>query len=167
MEGVPGAPGTVETGELGVDGDSMGHPGNWGGSRYKWRSPGCAGRDTGKLCSDRMDAGGRHSIGSYSGARSGGLLPRPSPPRAGSSGDGVLRGVNPSRAFAGRAILRFVLGSAEALEVLATQGSAQHLGMARGQVQEGELVGDGIQERYEHSNGQEHCILKTHQDTQE
>jgi hypothetical protein len=69
-----------------------------------------------------MESRGRDSVGSYSAGITGGLFPRPSPARPRPSSDGVEGGIGLSRVLASGAVLGFVLGPPEALEVLAIRG---------------------------------------------
>jgi hypothetical protein len=112
------------TGELRVDLHSVGHGGGRGSSRDKRSSAGRAGGSTCRRWSGGMESRGRDSSGSCSGVITGGLFPRPSPARPRPSSDGVEGGIGLSRVLARSAVLGFVLGPPEALEVLAIRGGS-------------------------------------------
>jgi hypothetical protein len=100
--------------------------GRRGNSGHKGsRSPGSTGstgRDTGRWCSGRLSARGRHCAGGGGGGSGRGLFPRPPSARTGPSSDGVQGRIDLPGIVAGHAIFSLILGSAKTLEVLAVQG---------------------------------------------
>jgi hypothetical protein len=102
-------------GELGLHGARGWHSRSGLSSGNANRScNGCTGLGT-----DRLSSGGRRGSGA------GSLLPRPSPARTGPACDGVQRGIDLPRIVILRAILVLLLGSTEALEMLAERESVQ------------------------------------------